>query len=119
MVYESRGTLPKSQSPEACNALSLIAALYANVGHVKRPEMLSRADFSSQEEEVLGSQHADTLWALNHSSMIIFSKERSETAVLTVKSSTNDLEGVLGEQKSGHSMGISQLGYDLCPLGSV
>lgn len=59
--------------------------------------MLYREVLASQQA-VLGDQHPDTLWTLNHLSVILFSKERSEAAVTSVENSAAELKRILSDK---------------------
>jgi tetratricopeptide (TPR) repeat protein len=94
-AYDGRTSLLRTPTAENFNALTLIAAFYANMGHAMKAELMFRELLSGQQS-VLGNLHPDTLWTQNCLGGVLFMKEKSVESVHLVERAFFDIETILG-----------------------
>ncbi|KAJ6030963.1 tetratricopeptide repeat domain-containing protein [Penicillium canescens] len=95
-AYESRMTLFDAPPTEKIlNALSVIAAFYANLGHMERAETMYQ-EVLSRQKFLLGDLHLDTIWTQCCLGVVLFIKERSAQSIKQVEKAFADIGSKLG-----------------------
>ncbi|KAJ5538401.1 tetratricopeptide repeat domain-containing protein [Penicillium frequentans] len=95
-VYKSRKALLDAPPTEKkLNALSTIAAFYANLGHMERAELIYQ-ELLSRQKFLLGDLHLDTIWTQCCLGVVIFIKDRSAESIKQVEKALADIKSRLG-----------------------
>lgn len=95
-AYERRKTLLDSpQTTKTLNALAVLAAFYANLGHMERAESMYQ-EVLTRQQLLLGDEHLDTIWTQCCLGVVLFMKNRSAESVQQVEKALADIESKLG-----------------------